>query len=75
MVRVNSDDFKHYMDLLVFLKDPKTKPIISKLNPKMCLTCWTIFTDREKLDHPQKAANPSQVSHKITGTFQSMVQA
>ena len=64
------------MKMLVFLKDPKTKPIISKLNPKMCLTCWQIFTDREKHDHQQSGGpGPNPLKHKITGTFQSMVQA
>ena len=48
MIKVDSTDFAEYMDLLVWLKDPKSKPILAKLNPKMCLTCWMIFTDREK---------------------------
>ena len=70
-VKVQSEDFENYMNMLVFLKDPKTKPIISKLNPKMCLTCWQIFSDREKKDHPQSGAGsgPDFVKHKITGTF------
>ena len=75
-VKVCSQDFADYMDLLVFLKEAKTKPIVAKLNPKMCLTCWQIFSDREKVDHPQSGgAGPNAVKHKITGTFQSMVQA
>ena len=78
MIAVCSEDFTEYMKLLVFLKEPKSQPIIAKLNPKMCLTCWQIFTDREKLAHPQSggpAPSPTAVKHKITGTFQSMAQA
>jgi hypothetical protein len=64
------------MELLVFLKEAKTKPIIEKLNPKMCLTCWQIFSDQEKNDHPQSGGvDSNSVKHKITGTFQKMVQA
>ena len=76
MTKVISEEFDHYMELLVFLKDPRTKPIISKLNPKMCLTCWQIFSDREKADHLQSGGpGPSEIKHKITGTFQSMQAA
>ena len=58
------------MELLVSLKEAKTKPIIEKLNPKMCLTCWQIFSDHEKNDHPQSGgADLNAVKHKITGTF------
>ena len=70
MMSVFSETFADYMKMLVFLKDPKTKPIIAKLNPKMCLTCWKIFTDREKQDHPQSGGSgPNPLKHKITGTF------
>ena len=50
-VLVNSEDFERYLKLLLFLKDPKSIPIIAKLNPKMCITCWQIFTDKEKDQH------------------------
>lgn len=70
MVLVNSADFDDYMSLLIFLKEPKDKPIVSKLNPKMCLTCWQIFSDREKLEHQQSGGpGPNAIKHKITGTF------
>ena len=73
MVLIESSHFEEYMNLLIFLKDPKDKPIISKLNPKMCLTCWQIFSDREKHEHVQiGSGGPNPIKHKITGTFQSM---
>ena len=75
MIKVISDTFDSYMDLLVFLKDPKSKPIITKLNPKMCLTCWQIFTDQEKASHLQSDPSQPLVKHKITGTFASMKAA
>ena len=69
-IRVKSGTFSDYMDMLVFLKEAKTKPLIPKLNPKMCLTCWQVFTDKEKMDHPQSGGpGPNPVKHKITGTF------
>ena len=72
----SSVDFDKYLQLLTFLKDPKSKPIVSKFNPKMCLTCWVIFTDKEKNDHLQSGGSgPNPHKHKITGTFQSMAQA
>ena len=75
-VPVQSQEFTDYVKQLQFLKDPKSKPIIARLNPKMCLTCWLVFTDKEKHEHPQVLPpNSSAVKHKITGTFQSMVAA
>ena len=61
------------MSLLTFLKDPKKRAIISLMNPKMCLTCWLIFSDEEKNEHKMSGGpGPNPIKHKITGTFHSM---
>ena len=76
LIRVDSAAFTHFIEMLVYLKEPVRKPIIEKLNPKMCLTCWHIFTDREKTEHPQGGGpGPNPPKHKITGTFKSMAPA
>ena len=65
----NSEAFKQQMQVLGFLKDPEGDISITKSNPKICLTCWVIFTDADAKHHTQSGG------HVTTGTFASMQKA
>ena len=47
LVEKNSEAFLRQMKILGFLKEPEGMPAITKMNPKICLTCWTVFTDAD----------------------------
>ena len=46
-VDVKSEAFKQQMQILGFLKDPEGDITVTKMNPKICLTSWIIFTDAD----------------------------
>ena len=48
----SSDAFQKQMKILAFLKEPEGFPIITKMNPKICLTCWVVYTDADARLHP-----------------------
>ena len=62
----DSEAFQKQMKILQFLKEPEGQPVITKMNPKICLTCWVVYTDADARHHP------STQNHTSTGTFTTM---
>ena len=52
LAELSSEAFARQMKILHFLKEPECQPIITKMNPKICLTCWVVYTDADARHHP-----------------------
>ena len=57
-----------HLDLMRWLKQSKA-PQVADLRPKICLTCWEIFSRETELYHSDVS------SHKTTNEFAKMHEA
>jgi hypothetical protein len=81
---LGSQEHRDYVKLLEYLKDPKAHLQAAKLEPRMCLSCWVIFSSTQEAEqHPHQMSGAVSAGsnlkrpekHKITGTFSTMVVA
>ncbi len=67
-LHTSSEAFKSFLKLFTYLKFTPN-PNIQKLKPKICLTCWEVYTVQTELYHSD------QTSHKYTNEFSRMAEA
>jgi hypothetical protein len=61
-VHTKSEAFQAYLSLMRFLK----RTPLEMLAPKICISCWTIYTRENEIYHAD------QVIHKVTSEFTNM---
>jgi hypothetical protein len=67
-VHLDSPSFQNLLSLLKYLKFSKDI-VLQTLCPKLCLSCWTIFTRETELYHSDSS------KHRYTNEFNRMVEA